>query len=171
MSQVTWFLPEDLLRTSIEIMRTHGAHGNEGLALWLGTSDDSQRVMVTHAIEVYGTGFVTAPLQMRLSFRAMSALTDLADRLGCYLVGQIHSHPANYIDLSDVDKDLGIRVQDYLSVVCPHYAQRPDLLLSDCGLHVFEGANYRRLLSAEISRRVIETNQRVSIVRCEVHGD
>jgi proteasome lid subunit RPN8/RPN11 len=172
MSQVTWYLPDDLLRSSIEIMRPHGARGNEGLALWLGTSDDAaKQVTVTHAIEVYGPGFVTAPLHMRLSFRAMSTLTDLADRLGCYLVGQIHSHPANYIDLSDVDREFGIRVQDYLSLVCPHYAQRPDVLLSDCGLHAFEGTNYRRLSTAEASRRVIETSQRVSIVRCEVHHD
>lgn len=171
MTQITWFLPADLLGTSIEIMRPHGALGNEGLALWFGTSDDAQRVTVTHAIEIYGSGFVTAPLQMRLSLRAMAALTSLADRLDRYLVGQIHSHPGNFTDLSAVDKELGIRVPDYLSVVCPHYAQRSDVTLSDCGLHMFDGVTYRRLSSAEISRQVVQTGEHVGVVRCEVHRD
>src|ERR1700746_2968436 len=65
MSQVTWHLPQDLLRGSVEIMRPHGAQGNEGLALWYGNDDDARRVIVTHVIEVYGSGFVTTPLQMR----------------------------------------------------------------------------------------------------------
>lgn len=171
MSDVTWFLPEDLLGTSIEIMRPHGAIGNEGLALWFGTSDDAQRVTVTHAIEIFGRGFITAPLQMRLSLHAMATLTSLADRLDRYLVGQIHSHPGNFTDLSVVDKERGIRVPDYLSVVCPHYAQRSDVTLSECGLHTFDGATYRRLSSAEIARRVVQTDERVSIVRCEVNSD
>lgn len=171
MSQITWYVPEDLLRTSIEIMRPHGAQGNEGLALWLGTSDDAERVTVTHAIEIYGSGFVTAPLQMRLSFHAMATLTRLADTLDRYLVGQIHSHPGYFTDLSVVDTELGIRVPDYLSVVCPHYAQRPDVVLNACGFHVFDGAAYRRLSSAEISRRVVQTGERVNIVRCEVNRD
>lgn len=171
MSQITWYMPEDLLRTSIEIMRPHGAQGNEGLALWLGISDDTERVTVTHSIEVYGSGFVTTPLQMRLSLRAMATLTRLADRLDRYLVGQIHSHPGYYTDLSVVDKALGIRVPDYLSVVCPHYAQRPDVVLNDCGFHVFDRAAYRRLSSSEISRRVVQTAESVTIVRCEVNRD
>jgi hypothetical protein len=171
MSQVTWYLPQDLLCRSVEIMRPHGAQGNEGLALWLGTGDDAQRVNVTHVIEVYGSGFVTTPLQMRLSLRAMATLTSLADDLNRYLVGQIHSHPGDFTDLSDVDKEFGIRVPDYLSVVCPDYAQRSDITLSDCGLHMFGGAGYRRLSSAETSRRVVQTEQRVTIVRCEVNCD
>ena len=171
MSKLTWYLPKDLLGASIEIMRPHGAQGNEGLALWLGTSDDAQRVTVTHALEIYGSGFVTAPLEMRLSLRAMATLTGLADRLGRYLVGQIHSHPGNFTDLSVVDKERGIRVPDYLSVVCPHYAQRSDVTLGDCGLHMFEGAKYRRLSSAEISRQVFQVGECVNIVRCEVNCD
>jgi hypothetical protein len=171
MSKITWYLPKDLVGASIEIMRPHGAQGNEGLALWLGTSDDAQRIRVTHAIEIYGSGFVTAPLQMRLSLRAMATLTELADRLDRYLVGQIHSHPGNFTDLSVVDKELGIRVPDYLSVVCPHYAQLSDVTLRDCGLHMFEDAKYRRLSSVEISRQVFQVGECVNVVRCEVYRD
>lgn len=171
MNQLTWHLPKDLLSTSIEIMRPHGARGNEGLTLWLGASDDTNRVIVTHAVEIYGSGFVTAPQQMRLSLHATTTLTKLADHLSRYLVGQIHSHPGDFTDLSTVDKERGMRVPNYLSVVCPHYAQRPDVTLSECGLHIFEGARYRRLSSIEISHRIIFTNGHLSVLRCEVHRD
>lgn len=170
MSQVTWTLPNDLLPTSIEIMRPHGAEGNEGLALWLGTGEDDE-LSITHVVAVHGSGFVTSPLYLRLSFRAMAELTELTERLGVYLLGQVHSHPGRLIDLSDLDREQGFRVPDFLSVVCPHYAQRPDTTLSECGLHVYEGSGYRRLSHTESGRRIRLAPVRVARVACEVHHD
>ena len=108
---------------------------------------------------------------MRLALSAMGQLTDLAGHLGRYLVGQIHSHPGDFTDLSDVDKELGIRIPDYLSAVCSHYAQHPQTSLGDCGMHVFENNCYRRLSLSEISRRVIEIPEPVDFVRYEVSHD
>src|SRR5690349_22169836 len=122
MNPTTWPLPADLLFESLRIMRPHGARGNEGLALWFG-SERGGRVHITHVVEPYGAGFVTSPYHMELSLRAMSVLTDLAETLGGPLVGQIHSHPGVFLDLSDLDEREGLRVPGYLSFVCPHYAQ------------------------------------------------
>src|SRR5262249_1202483 len=138
MNRLRWCLPGDLLRASVEIMRPNGADGNEGLALWLGCRSDAETAHVTHLVEVYGSGFRTLPLHVSLSVKAISGLDDLAESLDCYLLGQIHSHPRNFLDLSELDKEHGIRVPDYLSVVCPHYAQRGTTRLRDCGIHVFE---------------------------------
>jgi hypothetical protein len=170
MNHVTWTLPNDLLAASIEIMRADGAVGNEGLALWLGTGDDDA-LSITHVVAVRGTGFVTSPLYLRLSFRAIAQLTDLAQRLGVYLVGQVHSHPGLLTDLSDLDREQGFRVPDFLSVVCPHYAQRPATKLEECGIHVFEGRGYRRLGNAESRQRIQIAPVRVARVECEVHHD
>ena len=167
MTQIHWLLPANLLTESIAVMRPHGAKGSEGLALWLGTAQGS-RIEVTHLVEVFGPGFVTTPLYMNLSLRAMSALTDLADRLGTYLVGQIHSHPENFLDLSDLDIRQGIRIPDYLSLVCPYYAQRPLNDYANCGVHVFEGLRYRRLSQTEISKRLLVGNASVTKIKCEV---
>ena len=109
--EITWSLPGDLLETSIEVMRPHGRKGNEGLALWLGKTDGNL-ARVTHLVSLSGDGFRTSPLQLRLSWNAMSKLTELADKIDAYLVGQIHSHPGNFIDLSEVDQVYGIRCQD-----------------------------------------------------------
>ncbi|MBI3528641.1 MAG: hypothetical protein HY067_11805 [Betaproteobacteria bacterium] len=171
MSDVKWTFPNDLLSTSIDMMRMPGASGNEGLALWLGRSDDDVSIFITHVIEVYGTGFSTSPLHLSLSRRAISELTDLADHLGAYLVGQIHSHPGRFIDLSELDRVQGFRVPDFLSVVCPNYAQYADTRIGDCGIHVFERGDFRRLSNAEAKNRILMSPVSVEKVYCEVNRD
>lgn len=167
MTQIQWHISKTLLRESIAIMRPHGAKGNEGLALWFGTSDGSHAT-ITHLVEVVGPGFLTTPLYMSLSLRAMVTLTNLAEKIDALLIGQIHSHPELFLDLSVLDKKQGIRSQDYLSVVCPYYAQRELRSFNECGVHVFENRHYRRLPSDEISRRLIVLNSNVSKITCEV---
>lgn len=101
----------------------------------------------------------------------MTSLLDLADSLGRYLVGQIHSHPGRYIDLSDLDRAQGIRVPSYLSVVCPYYAQRETTVMSECGVNVFEEGEYRRIPHAEAERRLALFDKPVVRLRQEVQHD
>jgi hypothetical protein len=171
MNAINWKIPKDLLAASIQMMRPHGSRGNEGLALWLGRQKSANTVEITHAVEAYGSGFSTSPLHLGLSLRAMTSLLDLADSLGRYLVGQIHSHPGQYIDLSDLDRAQGIRVPNYLSVVCPYYAQREMTVMSQCGVHVFEGSEYRWVPCAEAARRLTISDQPVVRIRQEVQRD
>jgi proteasome lid subunit RPN8/RPN11 len=167
MHEMTWTLPNNLLDVSVELMRPHGRIGNEGLALWLGTAEGSQ-ARVTHIVALHGRGLQSSPVQLRLSWNAMSQLTDLAGELGTYLVGQIHSHPGHFLDLSDVDRTYGIRCQDYLSVVCPHYAQRAVTSFGECGVHLFDGGAYRRLSDTEVARRIALSAAAVEVVNLEV---
>lgn len=162
-----WKLPKDLLARSIEIMAPHGKLGNEGLALWFGAELNNE-IKVTHVVEIRGPGLKTSPLNLQISMRGMSMLTDLAEKYNRYLVGQIHSHPGNFIDLSAVDKEYGIRIQDYLSIVCPHYAQSPSTTWSQCGTHVFEDRSYRRLKEWEIQRRILLTAEAVNHLTLEI---
>lgn len=167
MAETNWNLPDDLLDMSVDVMRPNGRIGNEGLALWLGTLDGDQ-ARVTHLVALRGDGFRALPLQLRLSWNAMSKLTDLADELGTYLVGQIHSHPGRFIDLSEVDQKYGVRCQDYLSVVCPHYAQRALSGIQECGVHLFDSGHYRRFGAAEVTRRIVHSGTAVNVVNLEV---
>ena len=165
--ELNWALPADLLAVSIKIMRPHGRIGNEGLALWLGRAD-GHRVRVTHVVAPRGPGFRASPLQLKLSWNAMARLTDLASALGAYLVGQVHSHPGLFVDLSDVDEAYGVRCQDYLSLVCPHYAQRPVAGIEECGVHMFDRGDYRRLDATEVARRIMIVPSEVEFVELEV---
>ncbi|HWU77544.1 MAG TPA: hypothetical protein VN043_13655 [Rhodanobacter sp.] len=166
-NEIAWYLPSDLLSRSLDVMRPQGALGNEGLAFWLGqqAGDD---VKVTHMVSIVGAGIRHAPLQLRVSLAAMEALTNLVERVGSHLVGQIHSHPARMLDLSDVDKTYGIRIQNYLSLVCPHYAQVAAINHCDCGVHLFDQGHYRRLNSEEVRRRVHMSRTPVACISLEV---
>jgi proteasome lid subunit RPN8/RPN11 len=166
-NEIVWYLPSDLLARSLDVMRPQGTVGNEGLAFWLGrqTGDD---ITITHMVSIVGPGIRHAPLQLRMSLAAMEALTNLVERVGCHLIGQIHSHPARMLDLSDVDKTYGIRIQNYLSLVCPHYAQVPAIDHGECGIHLFDQGHYRRLHSDEIRRRVHISRALVACISLEV---
>jgi len=165
-SQLTWSVPYTLLDDSISLMRPHGACGNEGLALWFG-SVEGNKATVTRIIAASGPGFVTSPDYLSLSSAAMCTLTDLAEQIDAVLVGQIHSHPGRFVDLSALDKEHGIRADGYLSVVCPFYAQRY-VGLDECGVHVFDNFAYRRMSAREVSARIIPCDAELSIIRCEV---
>jgi len=171
MTNTVWNMPRDLLSSSIDIMHPHGVNGNEGLALWFGAEAADKSISITHVVDLRGSGLVTAPLYLRLSFRAIAQLTDIADQLNVYLVGQIHSHPGRMTELSKIDRAQGFRIPDFLSVVCPYYAQNPKIQLRDCGINVFERGAYRRFPDAEINQRIRVTNSQIVKICCEVHRD
>lgn len=162
-----WNLPGDLISASVEAMRPSGARGNEGLALWLGNECDGN-ISVTHIVRPVGPGLTENPLHLSLSMRAISRITSLTDKLGVYWVGQIHSHPERYVDLSRVDRAMGVKVQDYLSVVCPFYAQAYTEHLHECGVHVFDQGSYRRLPPKEVTARFRLTPTQAVFIQLEV---
>lgn len=167
MANKTWDIPCDLLTKSIEHMRPYGVRGHEGLGLWFGDEADGT-VSITHLVVPYGPGLVTHPVHLSLSMRAMSRITRLAGELDRYWAGQIHSHPGTMLELSDVDKQMGIRVQDYLSFVCPYYAQRETGELGQCGVHLFDSGGYRRLTANEVAQRIVVSDRRVQLMPVEV---
>lgn len=167
----SWVLPKGLMTTSVEFMRPDGARGDEGLALWFGTLQPGNVAAISHVVKPYGAGFRTSPLYLKLSMRAVGQLTAYADACGLFLVGQIHSHPGQFVDLSSLDVRQGFRIPDFLSVVCPDYAQRASTRLPDCGVHVFESGNFRRLRAHEITSRVLQADRLVTSVTLEVSDD
>lgn len=162
-----YLIPENVLPASVEAMRPYGARGHEGLALWFGTADDDVS-RVSHVVIPHGAGLFTHPLHLSLSMRAMARLTAFADQHDLVWLGQIHSHPKQMLWLSEVDVEMGVKVQDYLSVVCPFYAQRDTDAFDECGVHVFDGGGYRQMSVAEVERRVLLAPQPAEVVRLEV---
>lgn len=167
MTNKIWDIPHDLLPKSVEHMRPYGARGNEGLALWFG-DDVGNTVVITHLVVPYGPGLTTHPLHLSLSMRAMARITRLGDELDRYWAGQIHSHPGTMLDLSDVDKRMGIHVQNYLSLVCPYYAQSDTREVNECGVHAFDRGSYRRFPASEVIQRIVVSKRQAQLVPVEV---
>lgn len=145
-------------------MSRDGQEGNEGIAFWLGVCE-ADVATITHVVGVRGPGIRRAPLRLDISLDVFNALSDLALELGLTLIGQIHAHPGTFVDLSPTDRRFGIAVPDFLSVVAPHYAQRADTALDDCGIHEFvRGRGYVRLSVTETRRRVILDDRSASFL-------
>lgn len=139
-----WRLPAAALQASIAEMAPDGAHGCEGVALWLGRRNAGV-VTVTHVIGLRGPGVIKRPDHLFISAELLGDVTDTAIEHGVYLVGQIHSHPGSWVDLSEADMRSGIQAPGYLSVVAPHFARDPATTPGQCGFHVFDRGRWRRL--------------------------
>lgn len=149
-----WTIPGNLLQESIAAMAADGKRGNEGIVLWLG-GVSGEEVTITHLVTLPERWVHKTPRYLEVAPEALSALIDVAEPIEVSLVGQIHSHPGTYVDLSIPDRRYGISAPYYLSVVAPHYAQWPQTQWADCGVHQFvPGDGFRRLSSEEVCRRV-----------------
>lgn len=170
MKKRNWALPPDLIAASIDSMSSLGAQGCEGLALWFGRLEEGTAI-ISHVVQPYGRGFQTSPLYLRLSMRAIGQLTDFADKEELFLIGQIHSHPGTFVDLSEIDIEQGFRIQNFLSVVCPYYAQSPETTFSHCGVHVFDDGRYRRLSQSDVAATFTVAAISLTRVKIEVEDD
>ena len=102
-----------------------------------------------------GSGVRKEPGLLRIEPWLLNEVADLAIDLAVSLVGQIHSHGRGWVDLSPTDRDDGIAVPHYLSVIAPWFALRPGTGLADCGVHVFEpSAGWRRMSASEVRGRL-----------------
>jgi proteasome lid subunit RPN8/RPN11 len=152
----TWSIPETALVQSLQEMARDGLLGNEGVALWLGHRANGQ-ADVRHLVTLRGSCVLKRPDQLVIRPQIVNEVTDLAIELGLVLIGQIHSHGGRYgTDLSYADRNFGIKVPYYLSLVAPDYALRPQTRLDECGVHVFEpDRGFRRLTPNEVAGRLV----------------
>ncbi len=149
-----WCVPSNLLPESIATMAPDGRIGNEGMVLWLGRLGNKEAT-ITHLVTLPDRWITKRPDYLQVAPVALSALLDYADPHGVSLIGQIHSHPGTFVDLSLPDRRYGISAPYYLSVVAPHYAQRPNTTWNDCGIHQYiPDLGFRRLLSHEVRERI-----------------
>jgi len=153
-----WRIPQSAMQLSLKEMALDGASGCEGVALWLGRHA-GDIVSITHVVALRGSGVRKAPDLLQISADLINDVTDLAIEHRATLVGQIHSHGRLFgTNLSRTDKQMGIAVPGFLSVVAPDYAMRPATAIADCGIHLFEPpSGWRRLAQGEITARIVMT--------------
>jgi len=149
-----WRVPDCLLRDSIAEMAADGLRGCEGIVLWLGAIAE-RAAKITHMVGLTGSGIEKRPDFLRIHPDLFNAVAAFAERMDVVLIGQIHSHPGTFVDLSLVDIKYGVTTPHYLSVVAPHYAQDPRSEWRDCGVHINEPRRgFRRMHAAEVLTRI-----------------
>lgn len=155
-----WRIPRVLWQQTLRELAQDGARGCEGICLWLAPLDetpatDGAALQFTRGAVLRGPLVRRHALSIAMDPELLSELTDVLDREGLILAGQVHAHPGEFIDLSEVDKAMGFRVPGFLSVVSPYYGVRLETPLEYCGFHEFIArTGYHRLPPAEVAERI-----------------
>lgn len=150
----SWKMPGNVLSESIRLMSPDGRKGNEGIVMWLGRIQAGIGT-VTHLVAFEDNLLCKRPDYLQIPSAVMNAVADISEKMGVVLIGQIHSHPGNFVDLSMADRRYGISAPYYLSVVAPYYAQKPDTNWRQCGVHQFvTHLGFRRFSADETARRI-----------------
>lgn len=149
-----WRVPASVLPDWLAEMAPDGKRGCEGIVLWLGVVIQ-RTATITHLVGLHGPKVIKRPDHLRIEPDLFNELVDLCEEVGSMLLGQIHSHPGTFVDLSETDKRYGVSTPHYLSVVAPYYAQDPRVGWAQCGVHVFHDTlGFQRLSPEQVSRRV-----------------
>ena len=149
-----WHIPASVLPDSVAEMAADGPRRCDGIVFWLG-GVMHRTATITHLVGLHGPRVVKRPDHLRIDPGLFNELASLCDEVGATLLGQIHSHPGTFVDLSITDKRYGVSTPHYLSVVAPFYAQDPHTEWSQCGVHVYSpGLGFERFLPEQVNKRI-----------------
>lgn len=164
-----WRIPASVLPYSIAEMAPDGRRGCEGIVLWLGIVTE-RMATITHLVGLHGPKVVKRPDHLRIDPDLFNELADLSEEVGSTLVGQIHSHPGTFVDLSETDKRYGVSSPHYFSVVAPYYAQDPRTSWAECGVHVFHPTlGFQRLSPERVATQIqVVSGARPPLIRLGV---
>lgn len=148
-------VPQSLWQHTLGGLATRSQDWRESGAIWAGglSGDDAL------ASEVYFHHDLCndkgRPLSMELSEDAKFQLYETLGQRGLKLVGMIHTHPEDWVELSPVDKrnQLCSRI-GFWSLVVPWYARQP-WQLSVMGIHARSDTGWERFNGTEIFERII----------------
>ena len=134
-------------------LRDRGAGARETACVWLGdeTGEDDVAREVMFLDDLPGT--VGRRLEHRTSRIAVSMLLDRARELGLGIVGDIHTHPSDWVDLSEVDRAHPIEYRvGLLALVLPFFARGP-VDVTSIGVHEYLGAGEWTTFDAYTARK------------------
>lgn len=147
------FLTQEFVKQAILLLPKHvNGSGHENVLYIAGTIDGENRYGMVVVLPDAETGprfYNTSPASHLAVLEAVSSL-DLA------IVGQIHTHPGQYVSHSRGDDDLAFtKGQGFWSLVVPFYGTKGFLPLSQCGVHCFQSEEFQILTPEAAQSRVV----------------
>ena len=135
-------LPQAIVPEIAKILRSYGdGEAHEGV-VYLGGVETAEQSVALVAIAPVAT---TTRGSFRTDLNANAAVVSTLATQGLILIGQVHSHPGDWVDHSDGDDEGAlVRFQGYWSLVVPAFARR-GLLLTRCGIHLYDRGRFARL--------------------------
>lgn len=149
-----YFIDTQALNFTDHVLKDYGNKkpSCEGLVYWAGKIENN-KYYITHAV---------AP-KTKASRYGIYTTHESNGRVVEYLcdndlvyIAQVHSHPGNWVEHSDVDnEETAFRSEGLVSVVVPAFSERGILPWSQCGFHLFTGGSFKFLSTRYVKRRFI----------------
>lgn len=160
MSGGTLYAPHALWAATWAGLRRRGDERRESACVWLGTRDraEERACEVVFLDDLPGT--VARRLHHRTSLAAVAALMQRARALGLVIVADIHTHPGEWVGLSELDQAHPIEYRvGLVALVLPRFASGPpELQLT--GVHEYLGdGRWRGFAGEDLARRVCITEE------------
>jgi len=148
-----YFISNEVLDFTNFVLREYGSinPSHEGLILWAGRKLDN-RTIINSAIapdtDSSATHIIVKPESM------VQFITYLSKNNLIYM-GQVHTHPGNWVGHSTGDNELSCFKRDgLLSFVVPNYGLQGILPLRKCGVHRFMDDNFTMLSQQYVNKRI-----------------
>jgi hypothetical protein len=146
------FLPEAVVAETERLLQTYGEGDDQEGIVYLGGLELPDRTVALSALSPKAR---TTWGSFRTDVEANTDVVRALIGLGLSLVGQVHSHPGDWVDHSDGDDEGAlVRFRGYWSVVVPSFSKNGMRPLRRCGVHVFLDGCFRRLTETAIERSV-----------------
>lgn len=147
----TWIGAGVIERTVQVLTKLRDGEQHEGIVYWAGRRTETEGIITTCIAPRASTSYGSFDTSSRTNAQVVMYLA----KLDLHLLGQVHSHPSDWVDHSLGDDERALMPYDgFLSLVVPHYGRRGMLPLTQCGVHVFEENTFRRLEDSEVSLSV-----------------
>ena len=134
---------------------------NEGMVYWCGIKENG----------IMNTSMVIAPKtesnsgRVSVSNRANFDVIGLLSEYNLIQIGQVHSHPGNWVDHSYGDDNMAaFKIEGLLSIVVPIYGVHGMRPLWMCGIHRYTNNNFIRLSNRYIKKHIIINDSITDVV-------
>lgn len=144
-------ITEAVIRASEQYLRAGLWRPTERVIYWAGV----KRPDVCTALTVIRPDARLTRGSFRTTAEANAEVIAFLSDRGLALVGQVHTHPADWVDHSGGDdEDVFMPTENYISIVVPSYCRGGMLPIERCGVHRYEGRTFRRMKGDELRTSV-----------------
>lgn len=162
--KIKYLVASDVIEFTEQVLTAYGRKrpSHEGMVYWAGRKEDD-RITVCMAI---APATISKPGMVRVShYSNLNVVLSLSQHRYVH-VGQVHSHPTDWVDHSPLDDtDAAFKIKGLLSIVVPNYGSDGMRELHTCGVHRYKQNTFIRLNEKYIGEhfQIVQANNSILI--------
>jgi len=157
-----YYLEQEVILFSESILKDYGNKKQpcEGFVYWAGTKEGDS-IYINSAI---APNTFSEPFKVMVSHEDNFQFIKVLAANSLIQIGQVHSHPGDWVDHSDGDDELaGGKVNGLISVVVPNYGVNGFMDFKKSGVHRYEKGKFIRLTNKYVNKhfQVLKTGAKL----------